>query len=343
MRKSAALAASLSVLLVWLVALNVHLRRHDAATQALKTIHLVIDGAGQIHHGEATGADSRSISLDLGSTADLAAGAAHSQTIHLDLDQHGHIIHNAVSGGRVVSLTLNSDGQVVPDTDARSAVPGDRTSSLAQEKEDVPNYNTYPKLTWPEPPHGFGMYGGRSAARHGRAHQGYAAAVPIVIELPPDANARRPHHTEALRAADSAHGEDDMFRADEKRLLRRMSDRMRSRERKEVKAFGKALAFETNAAVTKMREALSNEVKRDVRRLDSVGARKQNLAEAVVPDDATKTDEHGAAHDRQHSDSHHSADVEHVSPKVAAVNRYLARTIGPLTDKLKLLESELSQ
>jgi hypothetical protein len=145
MRKSAALAASLSVLLVWLVALNVHLRRHDAATQALKTIHLVIDGAGQIHHGEATGADSRSISLDLGSTADLAAGAAHSETIHLDLDQHGHIIHNAVSGGRVVSLTLNSDGQVVPDTDARSAVPGDRTSSLAQEKEGVPNYNTYAK------------------------------------------------------------------------------------------------------------------------------------------------------------------------------------------------------
>ena len=88
-----------------------------------------------------------------------------------------------------------------------------------------------------------------------------------------------------------------------------------------LQAFGKALAFETNAAVTKMREALSNEVKRDVRRLDSVGARKQNLAEAVVPDDATKTDEHGAAHDRQHSDSHHSADVEHVSPKVAAVNR----------------------
>jgi hypothetical protein len=59
--------------------------------------------------------------------------------------------------------------------------------------------------------------------------------VPIVIQLPPDANARRPQHTEALRAADSAHGEDDMFRADEKRLLRRMSDRMRSRERKEVK------------------------------------------------------------------------------------------------------------
>ena len=264
MRKSAALAASLSVLLVWLVVLNVHLRRHDAATQALKTLHLVIDGAGQIHRGEATGADSRSISLDLGSTADLAAGAAHSQTIHLDLDQHGHI-HNAVSGGRVVSLTLNSDGQVVPDTDARSAVPGDRMSSLAQEKEGVPNYNTYakarptarrprsgnlcsrrvcdspahacsyPKLTWPEPPHGFGMYGGRSAARHGRAHQGYAAAVPIVIQLPPDANARRPHHTEALRAADGAHSEDDMFHADEKRLLRRMSDRMRSRERKEVK------------------------------------------------------------------------------------------------------------
>ncbi len=91
---------------------------------------------------------------------------------------------------------------------------------------------SYPKLTWPEPPRGFGIYGGRSTARRGRAHHGHTAAVPIVIQLPQTAKAQRPRHMEDLHAVERS---EDAARADAKRVFRRMSGRMRSLERKEVK------------------------------------------------------------------------------------------------------------
>jgi len=244
-----------------LIGLHVYEARSSPEFEALKTITLVLNSHGQV------------VSQGQAAPAQSSAGGTSEQTIHLDLDGHGNVLNqpgavddgSEQDDGQTMSIALDNNGQMVSRRAEQMTAP-ETPQQLAQEQaaqeqaaqEGPPTYNSYPKLTWPEPPEGFGLNQQQQLAQGGpqEASQG-GKPITILLDTGKQGNARPVVANHAAASEPQSLSQSDMkevIRRDTRRMFHRLEARDQRREQK----LALDLKKETGAAVMQMKQALAS-------------------------------------------------------------------------------------
>jgi hypothetical protein len=251
-RRVAVAGAALLVASCLLALQHIYHDRDSPQFEALKTITLVLNSKGQV------------VSQAAGGAAPQNSGRA--QTIHLDLDGHGNVLNQggavddgaAEDDGHTVSIALDNNGQMVSRQAEAMTAPA-TPQQLAEQQEEAeqeaqqgpPNYNSYQKLTWPEPPRGFGLRGGqRQRAQAGKP-------ITIMLNTGNHGNAGQVVQRTSL---EQAHGAQSGIQQEIERDTQRMYRRLAARDRRREQKLAQSVKEETDSAVTQMKKVLTSEL-----------------------------------------------------------------------------------